>query len=85
MDEAIRGKLEEKIAETFLQKDVIMALAESLSGTECKDSFVRGVVLGRLYNSFYYQTRRIFGRNPTEAEIKDFINLLESKKPHELW
>jgi hypothetical protein len=42
--------------------------------------FGHGIVIGRLYNSFYYQSRRILKRNPTEQEFSEFIQLL---KKHE--
>ena len=44
------------------------------------NAFGRGIIIGRLYNSFYYQSRRILKRNPTEQEFSEFIQLL---KEHE--
>jgi len=34
-------------------------------------------MIGRLYNSFYYQSRRILKRDPTEKEFSDFIELVK--------
>lgn len=45
-----------------------------------RESFARGVAVGRLYNSFYYQCRRILKRGPTEEEFGEFLILL---KEHE--
>ncbi len=42
--------------------------------------FGHGIIIGRLYNSFHYQSRRILKRNPTEQELSEFIELL---KKHE--
>ena len=42
--------------------------------------FERGLVIGRLYNSFYYQSRRILKRSPTDQEFSEFVKLL---KEHE--
>ena len=41
------------------------------------NSFGYGVMIGRLYNSFYYQSRRILKRDPTEQEFSDFIELVK--------
>ena len=38
---------------------------------------VIGIMIGRLYNSFYYQSRRILKRDPTEKEFSDFIELVK--------
>ena len=42
--------------------------------------FGHGIIIGRLYNSFHYQSRRILKRNPTEKELSEFTELL---KKHE--
>ena len=48
--------------------------------TENENAFIRGIIIGRLYNSFYYQSRRILNRSPTDQEFSEFVKLL---KEHE--
>ena len=79
MDKKIQEILEEKIRESTSAKDEIISLVNSLGGAK-PYSVGRGIIIGRLYNSFYYQSRRILKRNPTEQEFSEFIELL---KKHE--
>jgi len=80
MDEKIQKVLEEKIHESTSRVNEITSLVNSLEQTKNPDVFGRGIIIGRLYNSFYYQSRRILKRNPTEQEFSEFIQLL---KEHE--
>ena len=82
MDEKIQKVLEEKIHESTSRINEITTLVNSLgeSKERCMWAFGRGIIIGRLYNSFYYQSRRILKRNPTEQEFSEFIQLL---KKHE--
>ena len=82
MDEKIQKVLEEKIRESTSKINEITTLVNSLgeSKERCMWAFGRGIIIGRLYNSFYYQSRRILKRNPTEQEFSEFIQLL---KEHE--
>jgi len=79
MDEKIQKVLEEKIRESTSKINEITSLVNSLGGANPL-SFGRGIIIGRLYNSFYYQSRRILKRSPTEQEFSEFIQLL---KEHE--
>ena len=81
MDEKIQKVLEGKIHESTSRINEITLLIHSL-GKQIVDTdeFGRGIIIGRLYNSFYYQSRRILNRNPTEQEFSEFIELL---KEHE--
>ena len=38
------------------------------------------MIFGRLYNSFYYQYRRIVKRDPTEEEFSEFIQILKQRE-----
>jgi len=78
MDEKIQKVLEEKIRESASKINEITTLVNSLgeSKERCMWAFGRGIIIGRLYNSFYYQSRRILKRNPTEQEFSEFIQLL---------
>ena len=80
MDEKIQKVLEEKIHESTNRINEITLLVNSLGKAKNPDVFGRGIIIGRLYNSFYYQSRRILKRNPTEQEFFEFIQLL---KEHE--
>jgi len=81
MDERIQKIMEEKIHESTSRINEISTLVTSLGESkEWRWIFGRGIIIGRLYNSFYYQSRRILKRNPTEQEFFEFIQLL---KEHE--
>ena len=80
MDEKIQKILEEKIHESMNGLNEITTLVNSLEQTKNPNVFGHGIIIGRLYNSFYYQSRRILKRNPTEQEFSEFIQLL---KEHE--
>ena len=81
MDEKVQKVLEEKILEIFNKKNEINSITNSLESLSLdKNSFRYGIIFGRLYNSFYYQYRRIVKRDPTEEEFSEFIQIL---KQHE--
>ena len=80
MDEKIQKILKEKIHESISKKHEINLLVKSLGQTENQNAFGLGIIIGRLYNSFYYQSSRIFNRSPTDQEFSDFVKLL---KEHE--
>ena len=80
MDEKIQKILEEKIQESISKKNEIALLAKSLGQAENENAFRYGIIIGRLYNSFYYQSRRISNRSPTDQEFSEFVILL---KEHE--
>ena len=80
MDEKIQKVLEEKIHESMNGINEITTLVNSLEQTKNPNVLGQGIIIGRLYNSFYYQSMRILKRNPTEQEFSEFIQLL---KKHE--
>jgi len=77
MDEKIQKVLEEKIRESTSKINEITILVNSLGQAKNPNMFGQGIIVGRLYNSFYYQSRRILKRNPTEQEFLEFIQLLK--------
>ena len=87
MDKIILQKIEEKIKDTISNKDDIQQLIRSLSSLDNSKSFVLGIVVGRIYNSFYYQSQRILNREPTKEEFQEFLEFIENKKPvlENLW
>ena len=77
MDERIQKIMEEKIHESSGRRNEITSLVRSLGQVKNPNVFGQGIIIGRLYNSFYYQSRRILKRNPTEQEFSEFIQLLK--------
>ena len=80
MNEILQKKIEEKIQDSISHKDELKQLIQSLSSLENSDSFVLGIIVGRIYNSFFYQTKRILNREPTQAEFDEFLELLKNRK-----
>jgi len=81
MDKILKKKLEEKIQETISQRNEIKQL-QTLSDISDSKSFVLGIIVGRLYNSFYYQSKKNLNREPTADELSEFIELVKSKKSY---
>ena len=80
MDEKIQKVLEEKIRESTSKINEITALVNSFGQMENPNVFGCGIIIGRLYNSFYYQSRRILNRSPTDDEFYEFVKLLKEHK-----
>jgi hypothetical protein len=87
MDKILKNKIEEKIQETISNKNEIKQLLQSLSSVGESKSFVLGIIVGRIYNSFYYQSKRILNREPTDKEFQEFVKLVKSNKSNfeNLW
>jgi hypothetical protein len=82
MDEKLQKIIEQKIDATFEKRDEIQKIVHSLEDLSVqKNSFALGIVIGRLYNSFYYQCRRILKRDPTPQEFSEFLEILGKRKP----
>ena len=84
MDEALKEKIRQKILETKSNKSEIQEISKQLQGIDDSESFMLGIVVGRIYNSFYYQTRRILGREPTDVEFQEFLDMIKTTDL-ELW
>lgn len=81
MDEKLRKIIDQKIDATFEKKAEIQKIVHSLDELSTqKNSFALGIIIGRLYNSFYYQCRRILKRDPTEQEFSEFLEILKKHK-----
>jgi len=74
VEKAVLSKIDESIS----QSAEIRKIQESLRGIpEAGEApFAFGLVIGRIYNSFHYQTRRILGRNATDAEFLEFVQII---------
>ena len=80
MDDILLQKIEQKIQDSITNKDDIKELIKSLSSIDDSKSFALGIVVGRLYNTFFYQSKRILKRDPTKQEFEDFLKYVENKK-----
>lgn len=80
MDEILLKKIEQKIHDSISNQDDIKELIKSLSSIDNSKSFALGIVVGRLYNTFFYQSKRILKREPTKQEFEDFLKYIENKK-----
>ena len=87
MDETLLAKLEQKIKDTLSNKEEIKELIELLSNIDDSKSFALGVVVGRIYNAFYYQSKRILNRETTKDEFDEFLEFVKNKKSNleHLW
>ena len=87
MDKILKNKIEEKIQETISNKNELKQLIQSLSTIDDSKSFLLGILVGRIYNAFYYQSKRILNREPSEEEFQEFVKLVKSKKSNfeNLW
>jgi len=87
VNEVILKKLEQKIRDTISNKDDLGELIKLLSNIDDSKSFALGVVVGRIYNAFFYQTKRILDREPTKNEFEEFLEFIKNKKSNleNLW
>ncbi|MBL7015902.1 MAG: hypothetical protein ISR79_05995 [Nitrosopumilus sp.] len=80
MDETLLKKIEQKIQDSVSNKDEIKELIQSLSDIDNSKSFALGIIVGRIYNTFYYQSKRILDRDPTPQEFEEFLEFVKNKK-----
>ena len=83
MDEKILKILHGKLDEIFVKNDEIRKITSSIDvNTYSLDSqsLWLGILIGRLYNSFYYQHLRVLDRNPTNDEFLEFVDLIKSNQ-----
>jgi hypothetical protein len=87
MDKILMEKLKQKVHESISNKEELRQLVQLLSNIDDSKSFALGIIVGRIYNAFYYQTKRILNREPTESEFKEFLEFIKSKKSElvDLW
>ena len=87
MDDILLKKIEQKIHDSISNKDDIQELIKLLSSIDNSSSFALGIVVGRLYNTFFYQSKRILKRDPTKQEFEEFLKFIENKKSNleSLW
>ena len=82
MDVRVKKAVLAKIQETISSTDEISKIQQVLL---CRipvtslDDFVFGIAIGRIYNSFHYQTRRALKRNATKEEFEEFLDILAKR------
>ena len=81
MNDKLQEVIETKINATFDKIDEINKIVESLDELSVQNNaFSFGIIIGRLYNSFFYQCRRILKRDPTEPEFLEFLEILKTRQ-----
>ena len=76
MDEKIRKIISEKVDGILGKNDEITKIISSMDSLD-SESLRYGILIGRLYNSFYYQHRRVLSRNPTADEFLEFLEFVK--------
>lgn len=79
MHDALKDRIHHKISETIQNGRDLRKLAHVLY-PDPPESFIMGMAMGRLYNSFYYQSRRIQKRDPTPDELDEFLSIVGAFK-----
>ena len=78
MDEEIIKILEKKIGEIKNEDNKTKQIIDQFSNFDSV-SFSSGIMIGRLFNSFYYQHRRILKRSPNNVEFNEFLEFLKKE------
>lgn len=75
---AVLAKIQETISSTDEISKIQQVLLHRIPVTSL-DDFVFGIAIGRIYNSFHYQTRRALKRNATKEEFAEFLDILAKR------
>ena len=75
---AVLAKIQETISSTDEISKIQQVLLRRIPVTSL-DDFVFGIAIGRIYNSFHYQTRRTLKRNATKEEFAEFLDILAKR------
>jgi hypothetical protein len=82
MDGRVKKAVLAKIQETISSTDEISKIQQILLchvPVTSLDDFAFGIAIGRIYNSFHYQTRRTLKRNATKEEFAEFLDILAKR------
>ena len=82
MDDRVKEAVLAKIQETVSNTDEISKIQRMLSysiAVTTLDDFIFGIAIGRIYNSFHYQTRRTLKRDATKEEFEEFLDILAKR------
>ncbi|MGI0023304.1 MAG: hypothetical protein ACRD9Q_10645 [Nitrososphaeraceae archaeon] len=81
MDKRLEEKINEKIEEALTNIQEVHQITKSLDKLAAGSNlFKYGIIVGRLYNSFHYQSRRILKRDPTLEEFVEFVQMLHKRQ-----
>lgn len=81
MDKRLEEKIAEKIEEALANIHEVRQITKSLDKlATSSNQFQYGIIVGRLYNSFHYQSRRILKRDPTPEEFTEFVQMLYKRQ-----
>lgn len=75
--DAVAAKIDAAISGTSELKEILDRLANL--PVSSRDDFAYGIAIGRIYNSFHYQTRRILKRDATNEEFSEFLEILNQR------
>ena len=78
MEKELIKILEKKINEIKTENPKINTIIQEFDNLDSA-TLSTGIVIGRLFNSFYYQHRRILKRSPNEIEFNEFIEFLKNQ------
>ena len=80
MDARLKTVINSKIDEVIYRSNEVLDITRSLENLiDDEENVTFGIALGRLYNAFHYQTRRILKRNATEQEFEEFVVMLSGR------
>ncbi len=80
MDTRLQNIMNSKIDEVIRKSNEILAITKSLESLiDDEEETAFGIALGRIYNAFHYQTRRILKRDATEQEFREFVDVLSTR------
>ena len=78
MEKELIKILEKKINEIKTENPKINTIIQEFDNLD-STTLSTGIVIGRLFNSFYYQHRRILKRSPNKTEFNEFIEFLKNQ------
>lgn len=80
MDARLRTIMNSKIDEVIRKSNEVLAITKSLESLiDDEEKVAFGIALGRVYNAFHYQTRRVLKRDATEQEFREFVAMLSPR------
>lgn len=80
MDTRLKNIMNSKIDEVIRRSNEILAITKSLESLiDDEEGIAFGIALGRVYNAFHYQTRRILKRDATGQEFMEFVDMLSTR------
>ncbi len=80
MDARLQNIMNSKIDEVIRKSNEILAITKSLESLiDDEEDTAFGIALGRVYNAFHYQTRRILKRDATEQEFRELVSMLSAR------